>query len=65
MSDIQDCPHCHSKNVAVNSILREHFVACLNPNCMHHGPLNASQSEAITLWNKQAGSDPGGAGVNR
>jgi hypothetical protein len=48
---LEGCPNCHGSNVAVNSVLREHFVACLNPACMHCGPINASRPMAVALWN--------------
>ena len=48
---LEKCPVCGSSDVAVNSVLREHFVACLNPACMHYGQLNASRPMAVSLWN--------------
>ena len=48
---LEDCPMCHGSDVGVNSVLREHFVACLNRACLHYGPINASRSMAMALWN--------------
>jgi hypothetical protein len=52
---LAECPLCHGINVAVNSVLREHFVACLNPDCMHYGPIHPSRDTAVKLWNKRRG----------